>query len=208
MERRLTEAQQALRESEERYRRLFEDAVLGIFQSTRDGKLITINPAYARMFGYDSPEEAMSRITDVAQDVYVDPARRPEAVRRILNSRTPIQVETHYRRKDGTTFIGNLHAWAVWSEMGTFRYLEGFVEDITERKRLEEERLEMERRLLRAQKLESLGVLAGGIAHDFNNLLTAILGNLDLGHSGSVAVLMRRAPASSMPFRPLAKRPI
>jgi len=60
------------------------------------------------------------------------------------------------------------------------KYLGGFTIDITERKQAEEERLELERKLLHSQKLESLGVLAGGIAHDFNNLLTIILGNLDM----------------------------
>ena len=62
--------------SEDRYRRLFEDAVLGIFRSTPDGKIINVNPAYARMFGFDSPEEAKRQVNDVAADLYADPSRR------------------------------------------------------------------------------------------------------------------------------------
>ena len=69
--------------------------------------------------------------------------------------------------------------WPGWSRQGRV-YLQAIVRDVTERRRPRRERLEMERRLLHAQKLESLGVLAGGIAHDFNNLLMAILGNLEL----------------------------
>jgi PAS domain S-box-containing protein len=88
-------------------------------------------------------------------------------------------VETRWKRKDGAI----IHIVLSSTPLDTADLSKGVIFtalDITERKRAEEERLEMERRLLHIQKLESLGVLAGGIAHDFNNLLTAILGNLDV----------------------------
>ncbi|MBN1284172.1 MAG: PAS domain S-box protein [Anaerolineae bacterium] len=133
------QAEAALRESEQQYRRLFEDAVLGIFRSTPGGKVITVNPAFARMFGYDSPEDVLASINDVATSVYVDPPRRAEIVRRIMASRLPIRMENRYRRKDGSIFTGNLHIWRVDDEDGNFLYLEGFVEDITKRKEAEAE---------------------------------------------------------------------
>lgn len=139
-------AEEALRESEERYRRLFEDAVLGIFQSTPDGKIITVNPSYARMFGFDSPEEVKRLVNDVAIDLYADPPRRSEVVRMIMESAGPIRLENLYKRKNGSTFIGNLHAWSVRDREGKFLHLEGFVEDISDRKLAEEALCEAERK--------------------------------------------------------------
>jgi PAS domain S-box-containing protein len=166
--------------SEDRYRRLFEDAVLGIFRSTPDGKIINVNPAYARMFGFDLPEEVKIQVNDVAADLYADPSRRNEVVRMILDAERPILAENLYRRKDGNTFTGNLHAWSVRDREGKFLYLEGFVEDITERKRAEEEKEKLVAQLLQAQKLEAIGILAGGIAHDFNNILVPIMGYAEM----------------------------
>jgi PAS domain S-box-containing protein len=124
--------------SEERYRRLFEDAVLGIYRSTPGGEIINVNPAYARMYGFDSPEEAKRLVNDEAVDLYVDPSCRNEIVNIILNAKGPICAENLYKRKDGSTFTGNLHAWAARDREGKLLYLEGFIEDITERKRAEE----------------------------------------------------------------------
>ena len=169
------QTEESLLLSEDRYRRLFEDAVLGIFRSTPEGKIINVNPAYARMFGFDSPEEAKSQVNDVAVDLYVDPSRRNEIVRMILDAKGPMHAENLYRRKDGSIFTGNLHAWAVRDREEKLLYLEGFIEDITERKRAEEEKEKLEAQLRQSQKLEAIGTLAGGIAHDFNNILQPII---------------------------------
>jgi len=133
-----------LRASEEKYRRLFDDAVLGVFRSTLDGKLITNNLAHAKMFGYSSPDELVAAITDVAADLYADPSRRPSIVRLIEDAKGPVQVENLYRRKDGSTFVGNLHVWIAGDSNGR-PVLEGFVEDISERRRSEELLRESER---------------------------------------------------------------
>ena len=160
--------------SEDRYKRLFEDAVLGIFRCT-PAKLINVNPAFARMFGFDSPEETKSQVNAVAVDLYANPSRRNEIVRMVMDAKGPIRVENRYRRKDGSIFTGNLHAWAVRDREGNLLYLEGFVEDISERKESEEEKERLEAQLRQAQKLEAVGTLAGGIAHDFNNILQPII---------------------------------
>ncbi|MFZ0931385.1 MAG: PAS domain S-box protein [Syntrophobacteraceae bacterium] len=169
--------------SEDRYRRLFEDAVLGIFRSTPDGKLINVNPAYARMFGFDSPEESKIHVNDAVVDPYSDPSRQNEIMRMIFDAEGSIRAENLYRRKDGNIFTGNLHAWAVRDREGKPLYIEGFVEDITERKHAEEEKEMLEAQLLQARKLEAIGTLAGGIAHDFNNVLAPIIGYTELALS-------------------------
>jgi PAS domain-containing protein len=75
------DAAQALRESEEKYRRLFDNASLGIFQSTPAGKAISANDAFARMFGYDSPEDTIKSLKNVSTDIFADPNRRAEIIR-------------------------------------------------------------------------------------------------------------------------------
>src|SRR5208283_3345775 len=177
------QTEESLLLSEDRYRRLFEDAVLGIFRSTPDGKIIAVNPAYARMFGFDSPEETKSQVNHAAVGLYADPLRQNEIARMIFDTEGPVRVENIYRRKDGNVFAGNLHARAVRDREKKLLYVEGFVEDITERKRAEEEKAMLETQLLQAQKLEAIGTLAGGIAHDFNNILVPIIGYTELALS-------------------------
>ena len=181
------QTEESLLLSEDRYRRLFEDAMLGIFRSTPDGKIINVNPAYARMFGFDSPEEAKGQVNDVAVDLYVDPSRRNEIVRMILNDKGSARTENLYRRKDGTIFTADLHVWAVHDTAGKLLYLEGFLEDISEHKRAEEERKKLEEQLFQSQKMESMGRLAGGVAHDFNNMLDVIIGRTEMALDMDIA---------------------
>ena len=98
------------------------------------------------------------------------------------------------RHRDGRLVTVETSAVPIFDAQGTFRGYRGIDRDITGRKHAEEERLHLERRVLHAQKLESLGVLAGGIAHDFNNLLVAILGNAELA-------MLEMPPAAAGPRR-------
>jgi len=134
------EAEMALRESEARYRSIFENATIGIFQSTVEGQLIAINPAYARMLGYETVAEAMAMIRDVAEHLYVEPSRRAEIVQMVLQQQETTRFENRYRRKDGNILIAMLNVWAVRDAQDEVRYLEGFIEDITERKQAERAR--------------------------------------------------------------------
>lgn len=162
-------AETALRESEARYRRLFEDAVLGIFQSTPEGELLAVNPALVGMFGYDSPDEMKTCVKNMAKELYVDPKRRKEILLQMEERPGLVNFENVYRRKDGSTFVGNLHLRFIRRGDGCVNHLEGFIEDITERKMLEQ-------KFIQAQKMDAVGQLASGIAHEFNNIMMAILG--------------------------------
>jgi PAS domain S-box-containing protein len=155
-------AQEALKESEERYRRMFEDTVLGLFQGTVDGELLTVNPAFAKMFGYDTPEDLLSSLGSSALELYANPADRPAKIQLVMASESPTETEIHYRQKDGSTFWGQFRVWKVRGEKGRPLYLEGCVEDISQRKQAEkslresEERLRfLSSRLLAAQENES-----------------------------------------------------
>ena len=128
------QAETALRESEEKYRRLFDYSTLGIFQSTPDGKPISVNNAFAHMFGYQSPEDAMVNIKNVGTDVFADPNRRAEIIRMLAENPNQRIFENVYRRKDGSTFFGNLHAIPIRDANGALIRTEGIIENITERK--------------------------------------------------------------------------
>jgi PAS domain S-box-containing protein len=130
-------AENALRESEARYRRLFEGAVLGIFQSSPDGKALAVNPAFARMFGYLSPEEVVETVQNVAVDIFADPNRRAEIARMAVENPGINTFENLYRRKDGSTFPGSLYLHPVKDAQGRVICFEGLIEDISERKRAE-----------------------------------------------------------------------
>jgi PAS domain S-box-containing protein len=314
--------EQALRVSEAKYRAIFDHAVEGFFQTSPEGAFLSLNPALARIYGYESPEEVIAHIKEVAHQLYMDPNRRQEFIRLIEAHGTVKGFEFQIRRKDGSCAWVSESSRAVRDAAGALLYYEGTVEDITERKqaedalrgseerfrtliennaevislldaharvhyvspaitavlgytveehvgqnafdllhpedhdanaalfaqllkapglvvrsqfrfrhkdgswrwleasgsnhlgdatlqaivvnfrditerkRAEEERRQLEAQILHAQKLESLGVLAGGIAHDFNNLLTAMLGHASFAlmqlPPGSVACPMLR----------------
>jgi len=299
--------EKALRESEEKYRAIFENANEGIYQTSPEGRLLSVNPALARMFGFASPSEMIEKVRDIGEELYVDRRDREDMLRLLREQGIVEGYEAQMRRLDGSTFWISIHLhgvrdadgniaylegtnvditnrrqaqealrqseerfrrmaevspeifwmatpdWSrtiyvspafqritgisleeayrdprVWTglvheddrnlvasmfesrheqdreyefriirddgslrwisirssvvkdEQGRTLYLTGIAEDITERKRSEEEVKTYEARLLRSQKLEAIGTLAGGIAHDFNNILSAIIGYSEL----------------------------
>ena len=131
-DRRRTE--QKLKESEKKYRNIFEHAVEGIFQSTPEGKFLSVNLAMAKMYGYTSPEEMVNSITDIGTQYYVDPKRRIE-FRHLLDTQGIVEgFELEAYRKDGSKIWVSENVRAVQDEEGKLLYYEGTIEDITKQK--------------------------------------------------------------------------
>ena len=129
--------EQTLRQAEEKYRTIFQGAAVGIFQSTPAGRYTTVNPAMARMLGYDSPEEMVASITDISRQIYVDPGKREE-MRRLLRKQGMVKnFEFAVYRKDGSKMWFSANVRAV-SEDGVVVGYEGTNEDITAQKVAEE----------------------------------------------------------------------
>jgi PAS domain S-box-containing protein len=167
-------AERGLRESESRYRELFENAVGGIYRSTPEGGFIAVNPALVRMLGFGSARELMDcDLNQKARPFYVQPGRREEFFSQMAIADFVTNFESEVNCKDGTTIWISENVRVVRDAQKKVLYFEGFVSDITKHRRLDEE-------MQRASKLEAIGILAGGIAHDFNNILTAVLGNIGL----------------------------
>lgn len=146
--------QAALKQAEEKYRGIFENAIEGIFQSSPDGRFISANPAMARMFGYDSAEELIKDRWDIESQHYVDPRRR-KLFMKLINEKGLVQgFELQAYRKDGSIIWISEHVRAVLDDNGALLYYEGIVEDVTERKQVEAERVELLRRLVSAQEDE------------------------------------------------------
>jgi len=125
----------ALREAKERYRGIVENAHEGIFQSTGDGRILTANPALARMLGYDSPEQLMAEVADIGLQLYVDPERRAEMMRQVQDHGHALQFEAELRRRDGRTVWVSQNVRVVRDEAGRVLYYEGTSEDTSDRRR-------------------------------------------------------------------------
>ncbi len=151
------QAELALRESEERYRMIFQDSPLGIFRSTFQGRFITVNPALAAMLGYGSPEEVLREIQDIDRQIYIRRHVRQDIVARQLNSPGVTRHVNHYRRKDGSEFVANLYLKTALDAQGRPVCLEGIVEDITERIKAEEALRQSEATLNEAQEIADVG---------------------------------------------------
>ena len=127
-----------LREAEARYSGIVLNAVEGIYQTSLDGKYLMANPALARIYGYDTPGDLIDHMQDIAVKLYVDPAGRAEFVRRIDEDGVLTNFETQMRRKDGSVIWINHNARGVRDADGRLAYYEGTIQDITERKHVEQ----------------------------------------------------------------------
>jgi PAS domain S-box-containing protein len=128
------EVTEALGQAEARYRGIFEHATEGIFRSTPDGRLVSANPALARIFGYRSPEEMLTVITDIGRQLYVKPEQQAE-LKRLLEERGALQAfEAQNRRKNGALIWISLNGHVIRDAAGAVICYEGTIQDITERK--------------------------------------------------------------------------
>jgi len=162
-------AEQALRASEEKYRTLFEESIDGVYSVLRDGRITDANASFCDVFGYT--REAM--IGKDMHELYVDPADRQRFQKEIEKRGFAKDYEVKLRKRDGTQVDCQLTSSAHFGRDGSIIGYRGILRDMTLQKALQ-------RQLLQAQKMESLGTLAGGLAHDFNNLLQVIIGYSDM----------------------------
>jgi PAS domain S-box-containing protein len=167
------QAEEALRKSEERYRELVENAVMGFYQIEKHGTYRMVNRRMAEIFGYTSPQAFMEDIGNVSE-LYAKPDERFKILQQIDEKGFLEGIEVEFRKKTGESIWVKLNTRATTDNDGWIIY-EGTLEDITERKQMEEERKRLENQLQQAYKMEAIGTLAGGIAHDFNNILTPII---------------------------------
>lgn len=132
------ELKAAVRRAEENYRSLVENAAEGIYQSTLDGRLLSANPALARMLGYESREELLDSINDIGRQVYVDPEVRRQSSDLLVTQGQVHNREIQLVRRDGRRIWASENARAVRDAQGALLYFEGTLLDVTERKRAED----------------------------------------------------------------------
>ncbi len=141
-------AEDTLIENEQKYRNLFENAPLGIFRSTLEGRFIEVNQALAHMLGYESPQQVVQEIHNIAEQIYIRGEERAHIIEEQLQTTDAQHYINHYRRRDGSEFTANLYLTTIHDENGEPRYLEGIVEDITESRKIEENLKKTSERLL------------------------------------------------------------
>ena len=125
---------------------ILQNAPMGIFTSSPEGRFLSANYAMARMYGYDSPQEFMEMVTDIASQIYVDPADRAEFIRLLEECGEVTNNECQFRRRDGSVFWGSRNARAVRDRQGRITAYQGFTTDITDRKQAEKALQESEER--------------------------------------------------------------
>ncbi len=168
-------AKEVLRESEERYRLLFEHSPIGTGLASADGKVIFINKAMEAITGYSLEELKKINLADT----FENPEDRMALLEAINLYGSVVDYPVRLKRKDGTLYDALLTKTRV-HHLGGEDLFQTICVDVSKRKQAEEGKKKLENRLNQAQKMEAMATLAGGIAHEFNNALVGITGNIDL----------------------------
>ena len=165
----------SLRESEAKFRSYVDRAPLAVLVADRDGRFLDSNPAATELLGHDADTLSRMRVTDIHPNEELESVQRDfETLARTGH----VEAEHRLRRKDGRVVRVMISAVQLGDGLSL-----AYLQDITERKRAEEENARVEAQLRQAQKMEALGTLAGGIAHDFNNILGIIMGYSEMAQA-------------------------
>ncbi|MCX6136589.1 MAG: PAS domain S-box protein, partial [Ignavibacteriales bacterium] len=178
-------AEQQLKESEEAFRTIFAASPLGVSLIDAQEQYVDVNDAFLEMHGVDRDKVIGKGVFEAG--LLEEGSERGDLILSVQRAGGVLSSDVRFIRRDGERHEGLMIVKII--TLHGRMYALGFLLDVSGQKRAEREKLEMERCVLHAQKLESLGVLAGGVAHDFNNLLMAMLGNLNIA--------MQKLPASN-----------
>ncbi len=164
-------AEAELRAAQQKFQAIFDNTADGIYQSTMDGRFIMANPSMAKIFGYDSPEELIRSVTNISSQIYAEPADR-ERMAELISSQGHIEnYELQVVTKDKSYIWVSANIRIVRDENGGFSYFEGTLEDISERKKAEEEILQLNK---------NLEQFANITAHDLQEPIRMVSGFLGL----------------------------
>ncbi|MBN1848942.1 MAG: PAS domain S-box protein [Deltaproteobacteria bacterium] len=172
----LTEVNEQLKESERKYKALFQDS-LEAMSLTQNGRIVDVNPAWLKLHGYRHTGDIIGM--DIIHFIHPDHHSyiRERRKKKHLDLKNPI-IQHKDLQADGTSIDVEVHTSTIEIEGRTLRLTT--VRDITEKKRAEKLKRELEEKLRRAEKMEAIGILAGGVAHDLNNILSGLVGYPDL----------------------------
>jgi PAS domain S-box-containing protein len=189
----------ALKESEAKYRHIFENAMEGIFQTSIDGEILSANPSFAGLFGYRSPKDIMKTIKDIRYEIYADEGQRNE-LRRLLDKQGFVRnFEVQCRRKDGQRIWISLNIRVARDSDNKILFYEGTLVDITERKKVQEDLQNKSRsleetnaalRVLLKQRDEDKTDLEAKVLHNIQELVLPYVDKLRAGQPGKDTVIV------------------
>ncbi|MCX5803853.1 MAG: PAS domain S-box protein, partial [Proteobacteria bacterium] len=168
-----------LLQAEEKYRNIFENTVEGIYRTTPEGRFIIINPAFAAICGYASPEEMIEKVTDIPNQIYANPEDRLRLQKRIAAGEKVKGFEVQFKHPTRGLVWVSINANALRDEQGNIRNYDGTIEDITERKQAEEKRLKERKRFQVLADNAPYGIMVIGEDNTFtylNNKFKEIFG--------------------------------